>query len=162
VGITFHGEEVLARLSEGRNAVFLGFRRSRQREGGPSNPARLVILESQHTAAAKIGAVKHTPDCTKLRQHSVKQFMPCTPVRVKSCSLHQVAKSDIGNRNSREGQWPKINPGPRSDKRQKPIGNVRRASPQFLCRQPFVGQRLSPYLKRLLSGFFRDNRIKAP
>jgi hypothetical protein len=31
-----------------------------------------------------------------------------------------------------------------SDERQKPIGNMRRASPQFLCRQPFVGQRLSP------------------
>ena len=45
----------------------------------------------------------------------------------------------------------KDRPGLVTDQRQKPIGNLRRNSPQMLCRRSLIGQHLSPVIKRIPS-----------
>jgi predicted DNA-binding transcriptional regulator YafY len=45
----------------------------------------------------------------------------------------------------------KDQPRPASDERQKPIGNMRQDSPQFLCPWPFMDQQLSPLTRRIPS-----------
>ena len=45
----------------------------------------------------------------------------------------------------------KDRPGLVTDRRQKPIGNFRRNSPQMLCRRSLIGQHLSPVIKRIPS-----------
>ena len=45
----------------------------------------------------------------------------------------------------------KDRPGLVTDRRQKPVGNSRRNSPQMLCRRSFIGQHLSPVIKRIPS-----------